>query len=103
MWGFGVAGVALLARGQLQTADNFMLSVLPCPDECFATGVLYTTQEAYQHWDEGNTVSMYGNHVGVTYTSNMWAPLLNVTSFQVGPCLVAVEPVEWSALKRLYR
>jgi hypothetical protein len=89
----------LLAHGQLLPGDNFTLIVQPCPGECFATGLVCGTPET----PLGTALHLYGNGVGVEYQSNLWNPLLYITSMSSASCLVAVEPVGWSALKSLYK
>jgi hypothetical protein len=99
VWGYGVVGVALLAHAQLFWGDNFTLSVNSCPGECFADGLVRATPEL----PLGTTLLLYGNRVDVDYQSNLWWPLLVLTSTSPAPCIVAVEPARWSTVKRLYK
>jgi hypothetical protein len=100
--GYGVVGVALLAHGQLVEGDNFTVMLAGCPAECFPTGLSSVSPVEFGlPW--GTTVNLYGDGVSEHYYSNLWLPSFHVTSISPATCLVAVEPVRWSTLKRLYK
>lgn len=98
---YGVAGTALLAHGYLNQGDNFTLFVNSCPNECLGSGLLRPTR--YDTFDLASPVVVYGDRVGVEYYSNGLATTLYATSVTNSQCLIAVEPVEWSTVKRLYK
>ncbi len=100
--GFGVAGTAALARGSVFLGDNFNVIIDPCRGQCFPSGVVYI---AGFNWDEhlGNTVTVYGSGVSVTYYSNLWVTLLEGTSVSPASCANAVKPMRWGAVKSLYK
>jgi len=99
VWGYGIVGVALLGHGELIPFDNFTVYVHTCQSECFPDGLVVGTSLMQL----GTTVILYGNRVGLTSQSNLWYPEFFATSANQAPCLVAVEPVGWSALKSLYK
>ena len=103
VWGYGVVGVALLAHGRLWEGDNFTVRLEGCPDECLPTGLVSVPGVTWEEVPWGSTVEVYGNGVSPRYYSNTWLPFLEGTSISPAPCLVAVAPVGWSALKRLYK
>ena len=98
--GYGVVGVALLAHGQLDEGDNFTVIIGTCPGECFPIGLVFPAQVGLP-W--GTTVNLYGDGVTEVYYSNLWIPSFHATSIVPALCIVAVEPVHWGTLKRLYK
>jgi len=101
--GYGVAGVALLAHGQLGQQDFPLVDVLGCPGECFVPAGIVTGSGLNGSLPFGSTVDLYGSNIYMWKPGDYWQTALWVTSISPSECLVAVEPVSWAALKRLYK
>jgi len=100
--GYGIVGTAIVAHGQPYLGDNFNTIVSSCPDECMAEGIFYISGFSWwEYW--GTTVLIRCHSVDVTYYSNGWVPRFECTSASSSTCLVAVESIDWGAVKYLYR
>jgi len=87
-------------HGQIDAYDNFQVYLGGCPGECFPSGLVYPAEWGLPF---GTTVELYGTGVGVVHMSELWILALWGTSMTPSTCLVAVQPVAWSTLKRLYK
>lgn len=97
--GYGVAGTAVVAHGEVWPSDNFTTYAGSCPEECFPGG-LVDAPSIYEYW--GTTVTIIATEASVRYHSNLWVTLFHGSSVNRSRCLVAVEDVDWSAVKRIY-
>ena len=103
VWGYGVAGVALLAHGQLLQDDFPWVNVGECPGECFVSALVTGPGLSETPLPWGSTVNLYGSSVYVNHDFNIWSTYLWVTSINPAQCIVAVESVKWGMVKRLFR
>lgn len=103
VWGYGVVGVALLAHGLLEQSDFPWVNVGGCPGECFVTGLVTGLEVPWNELPLGSTVNLYGSSVYVIHQFNVWSTALWGTSISPSGCLVAVESLGWSTVKRLFK
>ena len=108
IYGYAVVGVAPMIHGEVHPECGPVTPCLQvagvCPDECFAWGIVRVPDELSGQVGTGTPLLLYVNAVTVTGPLvNQWWPVFSVVSGRIAPCVVAVAPLAWGSVKRLYR
>jgi hypothetical protein len=107
--GSASTGAGLLCHGTLSFLPDCGVSgvsrVIACDGSC-ASGIFIKSgpPEISPYWNTTTTLAIYGEVDGLSGDlCNVIEPAFKITSVVEQPCVSAVEPVTWGAVKAMYR
>jgi len=107
--GYASDGDALVGHGTLVAGPDCGMSSVsslnPCQDACFPfANVGSYPAEVNAYFNTDTELLVYGHFDAVwAYLCNVHIPRVTISSVTPSPCILAVEPASWGAVKSIYR
>jgi hypothetical protein len=105
--GMATTGEALVAHGRLAMVPagctSSEIRIFDCDAECFHPYLRVPSVPAeFQHYVDSATQLLIYGEVATARDCNFLAPFLRLTRAVPAECVLGIEPVTWSSVKRLY-